>query len=332
MPEIRTLGMRIFYADILSIASEVDFTRDTQNIKFEALLHDVNRGGLLFDVDAPNYHSRAEFVNKKLVFSRNGVEVSLPLGPLQTNVIFVSVGWSPTEIVIDLRDYKLDPQGRAIGWNRRFELAAPTNFTVVPPLLRRFVLTRGRLDGNNRYDTAEDLLRTIINVLAFAEMDMRQHNTQKLMWTRGRPSKPIPEPDATRFVGSLLSSYGNTLAYHVITEPRAGAGDLDIHISAITSLGAVAQVAIEAKKANSRDVVNGLQHQLPAYMASINADFGIYLIYWFRSSHFAEPSYSRFHDFQMGVINPTAYQGNIRVLGFDFSLAESPSKPKSSLT
>ena len=90
----------------------------------------------------------------------------------------------------------------------------------------------------------------------------------------------------TRFVGTLLTSYGNLLSFQVLTETRAGAGETDFHVPASTQRGSTVQVALEGKYAHSLDVVNGLHKQLLSYIRTLSADFGIYLIYWMRCERF----------------------------------------------
>jgi hypothetical protein len=42
-----------------------------------------------------------------------------------------------------------------------------------------------------------------------------------------------------------------------------------------------AKIAIEGKNAHSADLLHGLQHQLPSYMADVRADQGIFLVLWY---------------------------------------------------
>jgi hypothetical protein len=71
------------------------------------------------------------------------------------------------------------------------------------------------------------------------------------------------------------------LGFDVSEEARAGPGKLDGKIVAALNRGGIARIAIEGKNAHSPDLLHGLQHQLPSYMADVHADQGIFLVLWY---------------------------------------------------
>lgn len=85
------------------------------------------------------------------------------------------------------------------------------------------------------------------------------------------------------------------------------------------------QVALEGKYAHSPDVVNGLHKQLPSYIRTLSADFGIYLIYWMRCERFQEPKRTR-EQFDNEVVTEMKIPGNIQATLLDFSYPIAPSR------
>ena len=141
-------------------------------------------------------------------------------------------------------------------------------------------------------------------------------------------SKPIDEPVISRLVASFLTSHGAARNFDVTCESVAGGGNIDLHvIAAVTNQGFV-KVAIEAKKADSANLLQGLQVQLPEYMARIGTNYGIYLIYWLKSPQYPFPSQDDHVALELEVFRSIQRPPGIRTIAMNLSYGSSPSKRK----
>jgi hypothetical protein len=312
--------VEISYSRRLNTASEIDFVHESGFIKIGAPLDEImGSRHTIFRVQAMQYSSSAGFDHGALWFERNGVRNELNIEN-EFGSVGLAFGWTPTELICAYA-LNISPHFADEGWfpTQRKKVATP--HTLIPASVFQAALTAGTYE-DGRYRSSEDLLRTLVRVLECLERDIHRHASQRLLW---QGNSPLSEPEVTRFVGTLLTNYGNLLSFQVLTEARAGAGDTDFHISAYTRRGTMVQIALEGKFAHSRDVLNGLYKQLPSYIRSLSADFGIYLIYWMRCEKFQDPSDTK-GDFNNRVTTAIDIPSNIRVVLLDFSYPIMPSK------
>jgi hypothetical protein len=203
--------------------------------------------------------------------------------------------------------------------------AVQTPITVPPKELVN-ILRRENLLSNAKYKNMDDFFTSIIDSLHCCQEDIRRHGSEQLFWGEkdNKPS-PIDEPLISRGVASFLSIYGALKNFDVTCDPIAGVGKVDFHVVAPVgdSLG---KVAIEAKKANSDDLINGFKFQLPNYMQRVGTDYGIYLVYWLKSPSYPFPSsYDSFAEMEIEKLHPLHRPMTIRILGMNFSKEAAPS-------
>ena len=203
-----------------------------------------------------------------------------------------------------------------------------TPFTV-PPLELVHLLRTEHLLVNSAFRTPDAFFATVIDSLYLCEADIRRHGGEQFIWTKdGNPNKkPLNEPEISRYVAGFLSSHGAARNFDVTCESIAGTGNLDFHVVAPIQEQGMVKIAIEAKKANHQDIEHGLKTQLPEYMARIGTKYGIFLIYWLRSTKYLFPaSQESYPQFEIEVLHPIPRLPTVRCIGLDLSYGATPSK------
>ncbi len=76
----------------------------------------------------------------------------------------------------------------------------------------------------------------------------------------------------------------------VSTEYQTGVGNLDFMFMGSVKNKGVAKICAEFKNAHSKDLLHGLEYQLPAYMKNKNVEHGTYCILDFRGEGFDQPN------------------------------------------
>jgi len=126
-------------------------------------------------------------------------------------------------------------------------------------------------------------------------------------------------------IASLLGDHALVGGYELDREPSTSVGSPDLKAVAPLTGGGLARIAVEGKNAHAADLRHGLQHQLPAYMHSVGADYGVYLVLWFKCAEFPCPP-----EEQVDVSWPLAKLvsgSNIDVQFLDVSLPVTASDP-----
>ena len=78
----------------------------------------------------------------------------------------------------------------------------------------------------------------------------------------------------------------------LVREVGAGIGSLDFLLEGIVDGGQKINVCVEVKLAHSgkNKLKKGLLTQLPQYMAALSAQYGVFLVLWFKGLGFDQPS------------------------------------------
>lgn len=137
---------------------------------------------------------------------------------------------------------------------------------------------------------------------------------------------PKREPDITLGIATFLNVYGAMKNFDVACETSVGNGNIDFYITAQVNKIGITKIAIEAKKAESNDLVKGLSNQLPEYMSRMKTSYGIYLVYWMKSFDYPCPTYNSYVELEIDKLHPIRKIGNIRTLGMNLSREKSPSQ------
>lgn len=322
MHETRTLGAARLelFALMKNQFAFSDFCVPAGTITFEA--HDgfLKNRLRLFKLSYPEYELEASVCDGMVFVRRNGFH--------QHSVQYL--GNDPRHVVIQWEADSIAcgtlPKGSSeeeINQNMR---AVQTPFTFPPMELVRLLRTENLLE-NSAYRSSDDLFATVLDCLHLCERDIRRHGGERFIWGKnGDSSKPLDEPEISRFVASFLSALGAARNFDVTCESIAGGGHVDFHIVAPVAGAGMAKVAIEAKKAESTKLSHGLQVQLPEYMARIGTPHGIYLTYWLKSSDYPHPSQNDYVQLEIEVLHPIQRLPTVRTVGMDLSLGPTPSK------
>jgi hypothetical protein len=204
--------------------------------------------------------------------------------------------------------------------------AAQTPITI-PPAEIVNVLRRENLLSNAKYANMDVFFATIIDSLHCCQEDIRRHGAERLFWNKSPEKnwKPLDEPEISRGVASFLSIYGALKNFDVTCESIAGTGRMDFHVVAPVEQN-VRKIVIEAKKADSDDLVNGFKTQLPIYMQRVGTDYGIYLVYWLKSADYPFPvGYEIYANLEIDKLHPIPRTAGIRTVGMNLSRELPPS-------
>jgi hypothetical protein len=198
---------------------------------------------------------------------------------------------------------------------------------TVPPAEIVNTLRRENLLSNAKYATMDIFFATIIDSLHCCQEDIRRHGAERLFWNKSPEKnwKPLDEPDISRGIASFLSIYGALKNFDVTCESIAGAGKMNFHVVAPVEQN-LRKVVIEAKKADSDDLVNGFKTQLPLYMQRLGTDYGIYLVYWLKSADYLFPeAYETYANLEIDKLHPIARTAGMRTVGINLSRELPPS-------
>ena len=199
---------------------------------------------------------------------------------------------------------------------------------TAPPAEIVNILRKENLLSNDRYPDMDAFFSTIIDSLHCCQEDIRRHGAEKLFWNKSPENtwRPLNEPDISRGVATILSVYGALKNYDVTCESIAGGGRMDFHIVAPVG-NSIRKIAIEAKKADSNDLVNGFENQLPIYMRRVGTDYGIYLVYWLKSVDYPYPeAYDSCVQMEIDKLHPIPRTASVRIVGMNLSRELPPSK------
>jgi hypothetical protein len=189
---------------------------------------------------------------------------------------------------------------------------------------RRFNFIHG-----TTYQSAAEFLGVFLESLRHAGRTIRDTNSYNLFWDRQRatdaPQRIVPkrEPEAMSGVAAFLQDQSLLAGYQLLKESQAGAGSLDLRALASRADGRIVNVRVEGKNAHSPYLEHGITDQLRAYMRNTNADYGEYLVLWYRCKVFPEPEEESF-DLTLRLYKRRPWD-NIMVETFDLAIPTRPS-------
>lgn len=319
--EIRQLGpVRLeLFPMVKSQISFSDFCEPAGTIDFKAHQSFLRNSLKLFSLTYDNFIFEAKIRDGMVFIMRNGLyqhsEQYLGTGSCR-----VALQWDIDSIGCGI----VSPD--SIGDMNSHLKAVHTPITI-PPREIINILRKENLLNNAKYKNMDDFFITVVDSLHCCQEDIRRHGAERLLWkkTNEKEWKPVAEPDISRDVASFLSVYGALKNFDVTCESIAGTGSMDFHVVAPVG-DSLRKIAIEAKKAESTDLVKGFTNQLPIYMQRIGTDYGIYLVYWLKSPDYPYPEkYNKYAELEIEKLHPIARADTIRTIGVNLSKEASPS-------
>jgi hypothetical protein len=320
MPTYTHEDLNVFIADGLSprlpisglLSSVASFHVKLFDIKF-----DIKQEGTLFAVSSPDYSMSVGIRDGSVHFIRNRFVASKAIGPMTQSVqILLSWGLNVLQLALIV-----DNEDRGC-------VSVDTPTLVVPPTVikrARELSLLPRVAYASPAEFAASFIEGLSQLRQKIEMSRRSFwDYQKQGRSRGNPI-PKLEPQSMALIASLLGDHALVRGYELDREPSTGVGSPDLKAVAPLTGGGLARIAVEGKNAHAADLRHGLQHQLPAYMHSVSADYGVYIVLWFKCAEFPYPP-----EEQVDVSWPLAKLisgSNIDVQFLDVSLPVTASDP-----
>ena len=322
MYETRLLGQARLelFSQMKSQISFSDFCPPAGTIEFNA--HDgfLNNSLRLFQITYPGYELEVKISNG-MVFIRRNQHYQHSEQYKGNDRCHVAVQWDSDSIACGVM-----PSSSNAGSMNPHMRAVRTPFTV-PPLEFVRTLRTDNLLSNAAYRNIDDLFVTVLDCLHLCEQDIRRHGCERFVWGKhGDSSRPLNEPEISRFVAGYLSIHGAARNFEVICEPIAGSGNIDFYVVAPIQNAGLGKVAIEAKKAENTQLVHGFEVQLPQYMLRVGTTYGVYLTYWLRSNVYLYPAQQSYAQLEIEKLHPVSRPPTVRTIGLDLSCGATPSR------
>lgn len=324
MYETRVLGqakLEIF-TQMKSQVSFSDFCLPAGTIEFNAYDRFLENSLRLFQISYPGYELEVK-ISDGMVFIRRNQYYQHSEQYKGNEKCKVALQWDSDSIACGV----MHESSSAASMNQHMR-AMRTSF-MVPPLELTRTLRTDNLLFNDAYRNIDDLFVSVLDSLHLSEQDIRKHGCERFAWGKnGDRSRPLDEPDISRFVAGYLSSHGAARNFEVVCEPIAGSGNIDFYVLAPIHNAGLGKVAIEAKKAESTQLAHGFEVQLPQYMNRIGTTYGVYLTYWLRSSAYPYPEQQTYAQLEIERLHPIRRPPTVQTVGIDLSFGATPSKHK----
>ncbi len=275
--------------------------------------------GELFALESPDYRIRALVSKDAVRLFRNGDVVTKTIGGAKTSVLIMGA-WNPGRlqlaVVLDSQDSETNNACETL----------ETQPTYVPTSTLQWA-RRFNLVNRRGYTSVHDFVTVLSEAFRQVERKIRDSNSTRIYWERsaGDPKQlvPRPEPQVMANISALLDDHSLVAGYQLIRESGAGAGRLDLRAIAPLASGATASVCIEGKHAHAEAIEHGVTDQLPEYMRRTRADFGIYLVLWFKCDSYNHPATASL-DLKLALHKARPFK-NMSVEVLDLGFPEAPS-------
>jgi len=298
-------------ADFCSIAATVEFAANDGLLENDLVL---------FKLSFPGFELEARCREGMVFIRRNGLHQHSEQ-IRGTGRLHVAIQWNVDSIGCGIAPWTGDSD--AMSQHMR---AVRTPHTVAPLELHRVLRANSLLVGT-AYKSADDFFATVLDCLHLAQEDIRRYGGERFVWgKKGDPSRPLDEPEISRYVASFLASYGAARNFDVSCEGTAGDGNVDFWIVATVAGAGLARVAIEAKKADHANLAQGFSVQLPIYMSRLRAGHGVFLVYWLKSPDYPYPIQSSYPELEIELLHPLPRAPGVRSVSVDLSRAPIPSR------
>lgn len=320
--EVREIGpIRLEVCPVIkSQVTFSDFCAPIASMEFKAYAGFLKNSTILFSYTYDQFILEAKVRDGMIFIMRNGLYQHSEQY-LGDDTCLVALQWN-----IDSIGCGVLPPNSKDDMNKHFH-AVQTPITV-PPQEIITLLRNQSLLSNTRHHNLDGLFGSVIDSIYLAEQDIRRHGAERLIWQKSNDKsfQPSNEPEISRFVASFLSVYGSLRNFDVVCESIAGTGNLDIYVIAPLETG-IGKIAIEAKKAESDDLVHGLETQLPVYMQRIGTSHGIYLVYWLKSPSYPYPTkHNSFAELELEKLHPIKRLNTMRTFGINLAKEDPPSR------
>lgn len=299
-----------------SLIVPIDLLRAEGQIGFQISFNQPPQG-ILFRVVDRNFHFISEIRNFDLILQRNDEVISIGISQLiQTSLnLYFVINWSPSH----LRLVCGNPGGTLYDSGEQ-----STQFTIPPVSLIDWA-TKKSLTPVTCYESEEKLRERIYSSLLTLKDKFMTTRAINGFWditydgSKIVSRSPKRETDIHPTIHALLHDQMLLGGVKVVPESQTGVGDLDFSFMASVQDIGISEICVEFKLAHSKDVIHGLEKQLPSCMSNKRSSYGAYCVLWFKCDWFSDPNDRDLSDLEAELISKVPNTGfpGIRVFIFD---------------
>jgi len=263
-------------------------------------------------------------------FIRNSEFASQPLPQNTRKELHFMARWDPESIDVTVLE---DGYGRLPAEKKppieSFQSTTSTPYTTIPVQLIQWARDQSYLPTTEAV-SADQFYIEFVNIVYQMQQTIEDTGSQRTFWDfkQGKGCAPTPkaEPQVTAAIDLVLRDAAVRNDFQIIPQAGAAGGNVDFQINKAVKDESIAVLAMEAKHAHATDIEHGLFKQFPTYMRSVSADFGIYLVLWFKGQDFDLPAESNFNELQNRLERKKRPPSNVRIMHLDLSIPPPPSK------
>lgn len=315
--------------DLLSSTATIEFVTDVRTIQLQKTFFSVRYEDFSFSLD---FRNGTIILNRCNNLINHRIRSTNPKEKLKIKIVFEphKMGLLVGDNILFAELSKLSNQEE----KDKFLLSQYSLATfppIYPPNSMLKWVRKEKLIPVNEYNSPGELFDTVASMIVSLENKIKDSNMYSAFWNKNKEKSlqtPKKETEIHRILLGLIQDECLLKSIDVNHEGTAGSGNLDFYISGFIKNSGMNGVCIEVKHAHSQKLKKGLTHQLPSYMRTKGADFGIYLVLWFKGKDFAKPAYETHHlmeDDLHKYRNEIGYGKMIRIITLDLSGILSPS-------
>ena len=270
-------------------------------------------------------------INKRRFnFIRNAEFASQPLIQNTRKDLHLMARWDPESIDVTVLEdgYGCLPTEKKPPIES-FQSTTSTPYTTIPDQLLQWARNHSYLSTTDAV-SADQFFVEFVNIVYQMQQTIEDTGSQESFWDfkQGKGCAPTPkaEPQVTATLDLVLRDAAVRHNFQIIPQAGAAGGNLDFQINKAVKDGSIAVIAMEAKHAHAKDIAHGLFTQFPIYMRSVSANFGIYLVLWFKGKDFDLPAESNFNQLQARLERKKRPPSDVRIMHLDLSIPPPPSK------
>jgi hypothetical protein len=238
--------------------------------------------GNLFSVEYGNYVFAARIVDGVISLRRNNSLVVLPLeGEVPgTQLVSVVLQWTPELLHVSYAMLQ--------SFNKIADRAATvrTSFTSPPPSLITWLRKQNLLDVHD-FENEESFRSTVFAILDRLQGRIGHFYSTTIFWnllySNGEIVAKLPksETDSYVIIQAMLIDQLLRCSIEVVPDESPGSGAPDFVLMANIRNSGRGKVCLQMRNAHSPILIDGLVKQLPRFMESQKAEFGIFLVMWY---------------------------------------------------
>jgi len=259
-----------------------DLVRLVGSVEIRLAPDELNNLGLLFSVEYGGYIFAARIADGVVSVRRNSCLVILPLESEAhgTQLVSVVVRWTPELLHVS---YVMLKSFSKIA-DRATTLR--TTFTAPPPSLITLLRKQNLLDARE-YESEEAFRSTVFSILDRLQGRIGHFYSTSIFWnllySNGEMIAKLPksETDSYAIIQAILIDQMLRCSIGVVPDESPGSGSLDFVLTANIRNNGWGRVCLLIRNAHSPVLSDGLMKQLPRFMDSQNAEFGIFLVMWY---------------------------------------------------